>query len=104
MISQEELEKYTKYTVKIKEKAKKLKLAEAAIKDMEAKFIRRLESKEKVEKGTHYPRIKESEGRASISWKDIVIKIKGLTFVEKMIQDVKRPIVKKLEIIVGLGK
>lgn len=104
MITQEELEKYTTYKVKIKEKSKKLKLAEAAIKDMEARFISRLESKEKVEKGTHYPRIKETEGRASISWKDIVEKLKGLAYVEELIQGAKRGIVKKLEVIVGIQK
>ena len=104
MISQEELSKYIAYKDKIKSKAQKLRLAEAAIKDMEARFISRLEAKEKVEKGTHYPRIKETEGRASISWKDIVEKLKGLAYVEKLIQGAERGVVKKLEVIVGIQK
>lgn len=101
MITQEELEKYSQYKVKIKERAKKLKLAEAAVKDLEARFLERLEAKERVEKGRFIPNIKEELKRASIAWKDVVIKLKGLAFVEKMIQSAKRDPVKKFEIVDG---
>jgi len=101
MISQEELTKYQSYKVKIKEKAKKLKLAEAAVKDLEASFIRRLGEKERVEKGRFIPKIKEELKRASIAWKDVVVKLKGLAFVEKMIQNAVRDTVEKFEVIDG---
>lgn len=99
MISQEEIGKYTKYTEKLKERKRKVKLAEAAIKDLEASFVRRLGANEKVEKGRFVPRIKEELKRASISWKDVVEKLKGLAFVEKMIQTARRNPVKKLEVV-----
>jgi len=99
MISQEELEKYAGYKVKLKEKQKKIKLAEAQLKDMEASFVQRLETKERVEKGRFIPKIKEELKRASIAWKDVVIKLKGLAFVEKMIQGAKRDPVKKFEVV-----
>jgi len=99
MISQEELKKYTKYTEKLKERKQKVKLAEAAIKDLEASFISRLETAERVEKGRFVPRIKEELKRASIAWKDVVIKLKGLAFVEKTIQLAKRDPVKKLVVL-----
>lgn len=99
MISQEELSKYTKYTKKLKERKQKVKLAEAAIKDLEASFLRRLEANERVEKGRFIPKIKEELKRASIAWKDVVVKLKGLAFVEKMIQSAKRDPVKKFEVV-----
>jgi len=101
MISQEELGKYAGYTVKLKEKEQKIKLAKAQLKDMEASFINRLESAERVEKGRYTPRIKEELKRASIAWKDVVEKLKGLAFVEKMIQSAKRDPVKKLVVLDG---
>ena len=101
MVSQEELKKYHSYKVKIKEKSQKLKLAEAAVKDLEASFVRRLEAKERIEKGRFIPKIKEELKRASIAWKDVVIKLKGLAFVEKMIQSAKRDPVKKFEVVDG---
>jgi len=99
VISQEELVKFNGYKVKIKNKASKLKLAEAAIKDMEASFVKRIEGGEEVEKGDFVARIKETVGRVSISWKDIVTKLKGLSYVENIIQKTKRPVVKKLEVV-----
>lgn len=99
MITQEELGKYHGYRIKLKEKQRKIKLAEAQLKDMEASFITRLKTAERVEKGRFVPKIKEELKRASIAWKDIVIKLKGLAFVEQMIQSAKRDPVDKLEIV-----
>lgn len=101
MISQEELKKYAGYKVKLKEKEQKIKLAKAQLKDLEVSFINRLESAERVEKGRFIPKVKEELKRASIAWKDVVEKLKGLAFVEKMIQSAKRDPVKKFEVVDG---
>jgi hypothetical protein len=92
MIKQDELEGYVLSCEKIKLAKAKIKLAEAKTEDAEKALIIRLNSGEKVESGDFVAFVRAVEGRASISWKDIVAEREGLAFVEKVLQDAPRPV------------
>jgi len=101
MITQKELKDFVEYREKLKEKEAKFRLVKAKLNDMEVAFIRRLEAEEVVEKGSLIPKIKVSLGKAVVKWKSIVLKLKGETYIEKLLQEAKResPEIKSLEIV-----
>jgi len=91
MIKQNLLEKLVKYEEALKEKKKKLNLAEALVKDKRAEILERLKKGEKVERGRLIALIERATGRASIRWKEELIKVKGAAYVERLLQKAERP-------------
>jgi len=96
VISQEELAKYKELERKLKTKAKKLQLAKDGFTDLIAELQGRVAKGERIEKGLLTALIDISEGRANISWKDELIKVKGNAYATKILMDAVRPPVEKL--------
>ena len=99
MIEQKELLKYQAVVQQVEEKRKKFKVVEAALEDMENGLIARLKAKEEQERGKWRGVVKTSKGRASIQWKEEVVKLKGKAFVEQLLMDAVRDDVYELEVV-----
>jgi len=97
MITQQELNTYHQYKVKLKGKKEKIALVDAKLRDLEDALLSRVRAKEKVEEGKRCPYIEVTEKR-SLSWKDVVCGLKGEAFVLNKIQDTKA--VKKEKLVV----
>lgn len=102
MINQEELSVLVKYERVLKEKKEKLKLAEAKIKDRRASILERLKEGERVERGKLIASIEKVLGRASLRWKEELIKVKGQAYVEELLQKAERPEKEELRIDVAV--
>lgn len=90
MITQEQIKAYVDAQDKIKRAEARLAMAKAQFKDGEQKMIHRVLAGEEVEKGKFRIWTEKAFKRASISWKSIVEDLKGLAYVEQLIQKAKR--------------
>jgi hypothetical protein len=90
VITQEQIKEYLDAQDKIKRAEARLSMAKAQFKDGEQKLLSRVLNGEEVEKGKFRIWTEKAFKRASISWKSIVQELKGLAYVEKLMQKAKR--------------
>lgn len=96
MITQEDLSKFKKGQEVLRQAAQKVKMKQAEVDDLETKILVAVKAGDRVEKGSLVPDVEVSLGKASIKWKDEVIKVKGAAYAEKLLQGAPRPTVEKL--------
>jgi hypothetical protein len=101
MIEQVELQKVVKYRDNLKELRQQVKFLEARMEDEEDGIIRRMKSGEIVEEGYLSPSISTEAKRATISWKEVVLELKGRVFIEELLSKAERQEVEKLVIAYG---
>lgn len=91
MIKQDELAQYATLEFTVTDTKKKLKLAEAKLKDMEVRIMDGVLSKEPQQKGKYRAKLEEYLKRAVLSWKDELIKVKGRLYTEQLLNNAERP-------------
>ncbi len=96
MIPQFELATYLSLVEKIRKAESKLKIVKARLSDLEGSLVNRLSLEEKVEEGEFIARVEQKVGRAVISWKGVVVELKGQEFVEKKLAEAPREIEERL--------
>lgn len=101
MISQEQLINVVMSRDKLSNLKREIKLKEAHLLDDEEEVISRLKKGELVEEGNLTPIIQAELKRAVVSWKEVVLELKGAAFVEERLAKAERVSVDKLVISHG---
>jgi len=101
MIEQQELSKVVQMREELKDFRQRIKILEAVIGDEEQSILIQIKAGQVIEEGSWFPVIVREMKRATVSWKDLVLELKGRSFVEEKLLTAERQEIEKLVISYG---